>query len=49
VRDAEFGKEISHSVNTKFYKIKSLGLLDPDDASTTILRNIDNYLTANTA
>jgi len=49
MRNAEFGKGISYSVNTKFLKIKPLGLLDSDNASTTILRNIDNYITANTA
>jgi hypothetical protein len=47
--NAEFGEGISHSVNTKFKKIKPHGLLDPDNATTTTLRNADNYLAANTA
>ena len=49
MRNAKFGRGIGYSVNTKFKKIKSLGLLDPEGEGTTILRKFDNYLTANTA
>jgi len=49
MRNAKFGKAIIHFINTKLKKLNHLLLLDPDNASITILRNVGNYLAANTA